>query len=106
MQYGIHGRTRIYDVLRGKGDWPTTHDGRAIINETLRDLENGVAENELHEKYDIAMKGRDYSRLAVFAGTGLGLITKQQTVAEILDQVEMQFADTVKSVNERLGRLS
>ena len=80
----------------------TTYNGRAIINETLLDFDNGVTEKELQGKYDIAMKEKDYNRLVVYAGTGLGLVTKRQTAAEILDEVEMQFAEKVKSVNERL----
>jgi nitronate monooxygenase len=98
----IDGRTRIYDVLRGKGNWLTTHNGRAIINETLREYDNDVSETELQGKYDIAMKENDYNRLVVYAGTGLGLVKKQQSVAEILDEIEIQFVDKVNSVNERL----
>ena len=105
MVSGIDSRTRIYDILRGKGNWLTTHNGRAIINETLREHESGVPEHVLQEKYNIAMKEKDYNRLVVYAGTGLGLVTKKQTVVEILDEVEMQFTEKVKSVNERLGRL-
>ena len=101
----IDCRTRIYDVLRGKRNWLTTHNGRAIVNETLREYENGVKENELQGKYDIALKEKDYNRLVVYAGTALGLITKQQSVPEILDEIEMQLAEKVKSVNERLLRL-
>ena len=101
----IDCRTRIYDVLRGKGNWLTTHNGRAIVNETLREYDNGVTEKELQGKYDIAMKEKDYNRLVVYAGTGLGLVTKQQSVAEILDEIERQFAEKIKSVNERLLRL-
>ena len=98
-------RTRIYDVLRGKGGWIATHNGRAIINKTLREFESGVSEKELQEKYDTAVKEKDYNRLVVYAGTGLGLVTKIQTVAEILDEIEKQFTEKVKSVNERLGTL-
>ena len=102
MVSGIDSRTRICDILRGKGNWLATHNGRAIINETLREHESGVPEHVLQEKYDIAMKEKDYNRLVVYAGTGLGLVTKKQTVAEILDEVEMQFTEKVKLVNERL----
>ena len=97
--------TRIYDNLRGKHNWLATHDGRAIINDTLRDYDGGIAETELQRKYDVAVKDGDYTRLVVYAGTGSGLIHKEQTVAEILDEVEEQFAEHVKSVNERLTRL-
>jgi nitronate monooxygenase len=98
-------RTRIYDNLRGKRNWLATHDGRAIINDTLRDYDGGIAETELQGKYDVAVKEGDYTRLVVYAGTGSGLVDKEQTVTEILDEVEEQFADHVKSVNERLTRL-
>jgi nitronate monooxygenase len=101
----IDCRTRIYDLLRGKGNWLITHNGRAMVNETLREHENGVKEKELQRKYDIALKENDYNRLVVYAGTGLGLVTKQQSVAEILDDIEMQLRGKVKSVNERLLRL-
>jgi len=65
----------------------------------------GVSESELEKKYDTAVKEADYNRLVVYAGTGSGLVTKQQTVAEILDEVEEQFAEKVKSVNKHLSML-
>ena len=100
-----HSRTRIYDMLRGKKDWISTHDGRAIINETLRDYDNGVAQSSLQRKYDTAVKEGDYTRLVVYAGTSSGLVTKRQNAAEILDEVEIQFQEQVKLVHERLIRL-
>ena len=106
IKFESNCRTRIYDVLRGKGDWIETHNGRAIVNDTLRDSENGVSEKELHEKYAEAMKNRDYTRLVVYAGTGSGLVTKEkQTVVEILDELDDQLLKAVKDVNERLNRL-
>lgn len=101
----INYRTRIYDALRGKKNWLVTHDGRAIINETLRDYDGGIAETELQGKYDVAVKEGDYSRLVVYAGTGIGLVNKTQTVVEILDEVETQFAQHVKDVNDKLTAL-
>jgi nitronate monooxygenase len=98
-------RTRIYDTLRGIKDWLATHNGRAIINDTLRDYDAGIPERELQGKYDAAVKDADYKRLVVYAGTGSGLVNKEQTVAEILNEMEEQFGEHVKSVNERLTRL-
>ena len=98
-------RTRIYDILRGKKDWPPTHDGRAIINETLRDYDSGVTENDLQGKYDTAVKEGDYTRLVVYAGTGSGLVVKRQSVSDILDELEVQFQEQVNLVNQRLNQL-
>jgi uncharacterized protein YlxP (DUF503 family) len=81
-----------------------THDGRAIINATLIDS-GRLMRAELQQKYDVAVKEGDYSRLVVYAGTGIGLVTKEQSVAEILDEVETQFAQQVRLVNQKLNSL-
>ena len=60
----------------------------------------------MERKYDTAVKEKDYNRLVVYAGTGSGMVTKRQTVVEILDEVEEQFAEKVKSVNKHLSMLS
>ena len=80
-------------------------DGRAIVNDTLRDFENGVTESELEKMYDTAVKEGDYKRMVVYAGTGSGLITKRQSVAEILHEIEEQFSERVKSLNKHLNML-
>lgn len=41
----------------------------------------------------------------VYAGTGIGLVCKIQSVEEILEEVEEGFRDQVRKVNERLGNL-
>ena len=101
----IDGRTRIYDILRGKKDWLPTHNGRAIINSTLTDHDTGISDPELQQKYDIAIQQGDYTRLVVYAGTGIGLVTKEQTVEEILNEVETQFVQQVRIVNKKLNNL-
>jgi hypothetical protein len=95
----------MFDEMRGKGDWWATYDGRAIINDTYRDWQNGVSEKVLNEKYAVAEKESDYKRLVIYAGTGSGLVTKPQAAAEILDEIEERFAERVKAVNTHLGML-
>ena len=76
------------------------------MNDTLRDFENGVSEEELQEKYQVARKNGDYSRLVVYAGTGSGLVTKEkQTVLEILDEVDEELVKRVEDVNKQLNTL-
>jgi len=98
-------RTRIFDVLRGQGDWIATHDGRAIINDTLREYESGASEKDLQMKQDIAVRENDYNRLVVYAGTGLGLVKQKQSLLEILEELEAQLAEKVKDLNEKLRSL-
>jgi len=51
------------------------------------------------------MKQGDYSRLVVYAGTGIGLVCRIQSVEEILGEMERGFREEVRKVNERLGNL-
>jgi hypothetical protein len=88
-----------------KKDWPSVFDGRSIVNETLRESERGVELAELQEKYDEAVITEDYWRLDVFANSACGLITKRQTAAEILDEVEDQISKEIQVVHRRLSEL-
>ena len=92
-------------MLRGKGDWIASQNGRAIINDTLREYESGASVKDLQEKHDIARRENDYNRLVVYAGTGLGLVKQKQSLSEILDELEAQFAEKVKALNEKLRSL-
>jgi nitronate monooxygenase len=98
-------RTRLFDDLRGKSDWLASCDGRAIINDTLREHEIGIPDKEIQKKYDAALKDGDYNRLAVYAGTGSGLITKLQSAGEILAEMDVQLEDRVKFLTERFQSL-
>jgi len=62
-------------------------------------------EEDLRRKYDAAVGEGDYTRLVVYAGTSSGLVTKCQSVAEILDEIETGFREQMNLVNQRLTRL-
>ncbi|KAK4704963.1 nitronate monooxygenase, partial [Phenoliferia sp. Uapishka_3] len=68
----IFDRINGWDVLFGE-----EIDGRALVNETTKDEDDGVELNELREKYEKA-KGNDpeMERLVVWAGSGVGLLTE------------------------------
>jgi hypothetical protein len=59
----------------------------------------------LQEKYEAAAKEKDFTRLVVYAGTGVGLVRRKQKLAEILDELEKQFTLKVKAMNEKLRSL-
>ena len=87
-------RTRLFDELRGTGDFPAGYDGRALVNRTLEDQQKGVPDNELEEQYKNALKEKDTSdgygvegRLVEYAGTGVGLVKEIKTGSEISKEV-------------------
>jgi nitronate monooxygenase len=60
-------RTRVYDNLRGTGFWPVGYGGRAIINESWRDAERGMEEEENKRLYAEALEKEDFKRLTAYA---------------------------------------
>ncbi|KAL9620819.1 MAG: hypothetical protein Q9160_004719 [Pyrenula sp. 1 TL-2023] len=85
-------RTKIYDVTRKILDWPKAYDGRGIVNRTYQDHIAGMPDQENIALYGEAMKQGDEAwgpegRMTTYAGTGVGLVTKVQSAAAILEEV-------------------
>jgi len=60
-------RTRVYDEVRGTGGWPEIFGGRAIVNKTFEDHENGVPRETIVERYNKAVQEDDFERVTAFA---------------------------------------
>jgi len=45
-------RTNVYDRLRGTIGWPSTYNGRGIINLSFREAQNGKSEDENRTLYE------------------------------------------------------
>ncbi|KAF9111020.1 hypothetical protein BGX27_005504 [Mortierella sp. AM989] len=98
-------RTRIFDELRGF-DWPRGFNGRVVRNLVTKREEEDLRERGLFEQKGVAafkllkedrtgakqdwervVKEQDYDLLPLFAGTGVGMLTKQVSAAEFIDQL-------------------
>ncbi|CAO3575057.1 unnamed protein product [Mortierella alpina] len=98
-------RTRVFDELR-EFDWPKSFDGRVIRNKiTDREEEDqrqrgifeptGLAAFKLlkedrtgtKEDWLLAQKKEDYDVLPIWCGAGVGLLQKQISVAEFMDNL-------------------
>ncbi|KAI5857888.1 hypothetical protein BZA05DRAFT_456552 [Tricharina praecox] len=98
-------RTRLYDNLRGTGFWPAEYGGRAIINESFRDAEKGVAEDKNAELYAQAVTRNDFTRLTAFAGTGVGLVKEVLPAASIVENLRTQAREVLRQQAVELGLL-
>lgn len=74
-------RTMAFDLVRGTMEWPTGVDGRAIYNLTVMDLEKGKPLEEVQKSFREAVKAGDKSRMLVWSGTGVGLMTEIKSAA-------------------------
>lgn len=99
-------RTRLFDNLRGTGDFPNNYDGRALINQSLLDEDLGVPENEAKEKYTTALKSPETGfghsgRLVSYAGTGVGLITEVKSAAQIVEEIRRDCVKVFEQMQQR-----
>ncbi|PMD34694.1 NPD-domain-containing protein [Hyaloscypha variabilis F] len=85
-------RTTVYDQLRGTVGWPETYNGRGVLNQSFRDHESGMSEEENKKLYVDATKLGDQGwgsngRMTTYAGTGVGLIQSVMPAADIVKEV-------------------
>ena len=84
-------RTRIFDALTGRLDWPEHYDGRSIINRSVEDEAAGVAMEESKTKFEEALKMGDqgwgpHGRLTTYAGTAVGLVREVASAERIIKE--------------------
>jgi nitronate monooxygenase len=69
-------RTLAYDDVGRTNGWPPNHDGRAIRNEIMDDLNQGLSLEERILKFDESRAKGEDSRLIIWAGVGVGLTSE------------------------------
>lgn len=84
-------RATVFDELAGKSIWPSEYDGRAVAGASYQDFNNGVGIEEVRSKYASAVKESHKGfggevRAAIWAGTGIGLVTEVKTAGEIVKE--------------------
>lgn len=85
-------RAVVFDELRGKSVWPAGYDGRAIAGPSYHDFQAGVGLEEVRSRYAVSAKEphKGYGnerRAAIWAGTGVGLITEVKPAGDIANEV-------------------
>ncbi|CAO1635175.1 unnamed protein product [Sympodiomycopsis kandeliae] len=82
-------RSTGFDAARGTTSWPKGVDGRGILNDTIRDFENGKAsEQEQRDRYKQAEKEGDVKRIITWAGSGIGNVDVIKPAAEVVQEIE------------------
>lgn len=83
LQAGLNSTTRTlaFDEVGRTMGWPPKHDARAIANQIVRDVEDGLSLEQRLQKFDESAALGDTSRLIVWAGVGVGLTNKITSAA-------------------------
>jgi nitronate monooxygenase len=100
-------RTTVYDKIRGTVGWPSIYNGRGVLNQSFRDHESGMEEDENKRLYSEAVKmgdagWGDRGRMTTYAGTGVGLIHKVVPAAEIVQEVLRDSRDCLRQAASKL----
>lgn len=85
-------RSRVFDDIWGPNIWPETYDGRCLRNQFYDDYRSGVNIQKIRSGLFDAMNGpaktlRVQDMGSLWAGTGVGLVKKQSTAANIIQEI-------------------
>lgn len=102
-------RAKLFDELRGPNQWPVLYDGRSLRTESFADHEGGVGIDEIRDRHREAVKLGDAGygengkgRAATWAGTGVGLVRKEQSAADMVEEVRDGIVAALDAVKARL----
>ncbi|KAJ6583816.1 2-nitropropane dioxygenase [Mycena sp. CBHHK59/15] len=90
-------RTLAYDDVGRTNGWPPNHDGRAIRNQIMDDLNQGLSLEERITKFDESTAKGEDSRLIIWAGVGVGLTSELKAAADVLHEMHQETIHTLKS---------
>ncbi|KAG2366951.1 2-nitropropane dioxygenase [Suillus spraguei] len=91
-------RTMAFDRVRGTMDWPEGVNGRAIYNNTVKDVDDGVELEIVRENFNRATHDRNPDRMLVWAGTGVDLVTEIQTAQDVVRELHADMMKHLSSV--------
>ncbi|KAJ7220686.1 2-nitropropane dioxygenase [Mycena pura] len=89
-------RTLAYDDVGRTNGWPPNHNGRAIRNQIMDDLNQGLSLEERITKFDESMAKGEDSRLIIWAGVGVGLTSELKATADVLHELHQETIHTLK----------
>ncbi|KAL4062465.1 2-nitropropane dioxygenase [Scleroderma citrinum] len=93
-------RTMAFDNARGTLDWPAGVDGRALYNDTVKDLDEGADISTVREKFKKGVREGDPDRMLVWAGTGVGLISEIMDAKDVVRELHSDTVKRLKAVSE------
>lgn len=86
-------RTMAFDHARGTLGWPEGVDGRALRNATVDDFDAGVDKDIIKTKFLASSQRQDPTRMLVWAGTGVNLISQVQPAKDIVQDLHRECLD-------------
>ncbi|KJA25681.1 hypothetical protein HYPSUDRAFT_64408 [Hypholoma sublateritium FD-334 SS-4] len=89
-------RTMAFDYARNTLGWPAGIDGRGLRNATVDDYERGEEISVLREKFNEGVRAEDSTRLLVWAGSGVGLMSQIKPAKETVQELHEECLSHIK----------
>jgi len=83
-------RTMAFDYARSTLGWPKGIDGRGLRNATVDDYESGLDVNIVREKFAESARKGEKDRFVVWAGSGVGLMSKILPAKDIVTELHTE----------------
>jgi nitronate monooxygenase len=100
-------RSKLFDNVKGPNIWPDEYDGRSLVTKSYEDHVNGVGIEEVRSRHNETVGGKDggygrEGRANVWAGASVGLVTRVQSAADIVEELRNGVGTVLKSAQARL----
>jgi nitronate monooxygenase len=102
-------KSMLFDELKGPSIWPAGYDGRGLVNASSGDFDKGIGIDEVRRLFAEASQEEDggfgaggKGRAAMWAGTGVGLVTEEQSASEIVEEVRKGVSKALEDARARL----
>jgi len=101
-------RAKVFDELKGPNIWPVLYDGRGIVTESYTDHIGGMDIEEIRRLHKEAVEGEDAGfgiegrRAAVWAGTGVGLVSEIKAAGDIVEEVREAARKAMEEAKARM----
>ncbi|KAG6831337.1 hypothetical protein H0H92_011252 [Tricholoma furcatifolium] len=89
-------RTLAFDEVFRTNFWPPKHDGRAIANYIIKDVEEGLSLEERQKRYDESAKNGETTRLIVWAGVGVSETNKITSAGDVVRELESDLVTALQ----------
>ncbi|KDR84325.1 hypothetical protein GALMADRAFT_111598 [Galerina marginata CBS 339.88] len=96
-------RTLAFDEVGRTMGWPPKHDARAISNDIIQDINDGLDLDQRLKKFDESAASGDLSRLIVWAGVGVGLTDKITPAADVVRELHQETHESLQHASKLLA---
>jgi nitronate monooxygenase len=101
-------RSKLFDQLRGPNIWPEVYDGRSLVIKSHKEFVEGVSLEDIQKRHNEALEEEDLGwktglegRAAIWAGSGVGLVSEVESATSIVETVR----DDAKKILSRIARI-